>query len=584
MALVPEYLFPSYPYGFRLKNGQDYPFGVAYAGTPDGSYDWNLTIPMFVDVDVTECKNQTGIQATPFEILRFPNNMSLVFFVEGPFSRIGTYMAYKDDLYTPVTVNGFIPGVDVPGPNPVYTGGSPSSKIIMHCFLYVLFLDATENVGPASWITFNYFIASYNDNNPSGGNLYQYCDWCYNGVSGWFRSELCQVEYEVAGTGVMNQYTVYPATSLVLGSSAPLGRIEDLNAFNEGMRNAGDGMTGDVTKPDPPGPEDDTSGTGGGGGSYDPTSDPIDFPDLPTGGALTSGMIKGFVISSQSLISLQQKLWDMSIFDIATQFQKLVNQPLDCLISLHCLPCLPTVGQAEAVKLGSFDTGVTALRITNQYLVVNGGTLKVPKYWGSALDYAPFSRAEIYLPFIGIRNLQIEDIQGLTLTIKYHVDVLTGDCVCYIKCGASVLYTFTGSCISHIPATSQTSDLLSKNIGAVGMVGVGIATGNAAATVAGAAAGAINSATAKNHVQRSGEVAGSPGVMSEFTPYIIFHRPKQSLAKNYNHFKGFPTNITYTLSSLSGYTEIEHVHLTGIKATDTELQEIESLLKSGVII
>lgn len=370
--------------------------------------------------------------------------------------------------------------------------------------------------------------------------------------------------------------------------SAGAWQFFNLNTTSAFMRTAGKGTNKNITggsNQDPETPEDDTSGTGGGGGTYDPTSDPIDFPSLPTGGALTSGMIKGFVIGQGNLIALQQKLWNMSIFDIETQFQKLVQNPLECLISLHCLPCLPTTGgNPENIKLGSFDTEVTGNRITNQYLTVDAGTINVPKYWGSALDYAPFSRAEIFLPFIGIRNLQIEDIQGLTLTLKYHVDVLTGDCVAYLKCGNSVLYTFTGNCIQHIPCTATSSDLLAKNISAVGMVGVGIATGNPAAAVAGAAAGAINSATAKNHVQRSGEVAGSPGVMSDFTPYLIFHRPKQSLAKNYNKFKGYPSNITYTLNTLTGYTEVEHVHLTGIRATDTELEEIENKLKEGVII
>ena len=215
---------------------------------------------------------------------------------------------------------------------------------------------------------------------------------------------------------------------------------------------------------------------------------------------------------------------------------------------------------------------------------IDAGSITVKEFWGSALDYAPYTQVEIFIPFVGFRNLQIEDIQGLTLSMKYHVDVLTGDCVAYLKCGQSVLYSWTGNCLAHIPCTANSSDLLAKNISAVGAVGLGLATGNPASTAAGAMAGAVNTATAKNHVQRSGDVAGSPGLMSEFTPYLVFHRPKQSLAKNYNQFKGYPANITYKLSTLQGYTEVEHVHLTGIKATDTELQEIEDLLKSGVII
>ena len=373
-----------------------------------------------------------------------------------------------------------------------------------------------------------------------------------------------------------------------VGNDYTLAYWTDLELFDTYLHSHGDSFKGNVFTKDPisgPAGGDDTSGTGGGGGNYDPSSDPVDFPTLPTGGALTSGMIKGFVMNSGNLIGLQNKLWDMSIFDIATQFQKLVNQPIECIISLHCLPFRPTEGAAEEIKLGSFPTTISANRITAQYMEIDAGSISVSEYWGSALDYAPYTQVEIFVPFVGFRNLQIEDIQGLTLIMKYHVDVLTGDCVAYLKCGNSVLYSWTGNCLSHIPCTASSSDLLAKQIGAVGAIGVGIATGNPASVAGGAISGAVNSATAKNHVQRSGDVAGSPGIMSEFRPYLIFHRPKQSLAKSYNTFKGYPANITYTLNTLKGYTEVEHVHLTGIKgATDTELIEIEKLLKEGVII
>lgn len=369
-------------------------------------------------------------------------------------------------------------------------------------------------------------------------------------------------------------------------TSTPYTSILDLDAMNEGMKGKGNGSTDDSIRknPNPPSGEDDTSTPGGGDGNYDDKSDPIDFPELPVGGALTSGMIKGFVIGQTNLQLLQNRLWDISIFDIATQFQKLVNEPMQCFISLHALPVLPETGASEHVKLGGYDTEVSALRITDQYVIVNCGTLDISKYWGSALDYAPYTRIEIFLPFIGLRSLQIEDCMGAKLTLKYYIDVLTGACIAFIKCGQSVLYTFTGNCIQHIPVTSQSSDLLHANISAIGMTAVGVATGNPAAAVAGAAAGAINSATAKNHVQRSGDLAGAAGILGDYVPYVIIHRPVQSLAKNYNSYKGYPSNITAIIGSLSGYTEIEHVHVSAAGATDAELNEIENILKKGVII
>lgn len=372
-------------------------------------------------------------------------------------------------------------------------------------------------------------------------------------------------------------------------ASLILGGWEDLQKFSTYIHSHGDPFNGDPFSdeefPGEPAGGEDTSGTGGGEGNYDDTSDPIDFPDLPTGGALTSGMIKGFVMNSGNLIGLQQKLWDMNFFDIATQFQKLVNQPLDCFISLHCLPFAPPEGTTpQNIKLGGFDTTIQANIITAQYVAVDAGTIDIREFWGSALDYAPYTQVELWVPFVGYRNIKIEDIQNVTLTMKYHVDIMTGDCVAFLKCGQSVMYAWSGNCRSSIPVTSQSNDLLFKSITAAGAIGAGIATGNSASAAAGVISGAANVATAKNHVQRSGDLGGSAGLMSEFVPYLIFHRPKQSLAKNYNQFKGYPANITYSLGNLKGYTEVEHINLSVQGATDTELAEIESLLKEGVIL
>ena len=432
--------------------------------------------------------------------------------------------------------------------------------------------NPVENVTPADALSFNLFAASYynviSTHTQVFNNLDQLMEYSQKT---W--SDITEMPYSVGTQRV---------------DPGMMGwRMYNLDQFNTWSKTAGDGMDDDPAggKYGERTPEDDTSHTGGGGGTYDPTSDPVDFPGLPTGGALTSGMIKGFVIGAGNLALLQNKLWDMSVFDIATQFQKLLNQPLDCLISLHALPVLPSTGATENVKLGSFDTEVTANRINSQYVVVDCGTLKVPEYYASALDYGPFTRCEIFLPFIGFRDLIIDDVNKMTIALKYYVDVLTGSCVAFIKCGISVLYTFTGSCIQHIPVSTENSDRLHNVISAVGAMTPGIITGNAAATAAGAVSGAINTASSKNHVSRTGDLAGSAGILGEFSPYVIFHRPKQSLAANYNKFKGYPSNITYTLSNLSGYTEVEHVHLTGITgATDAELEEIESLLKEGVII
>lgn len=335
--------------------------------------------------------------------------------------------------------------------------------------------------------------------------------------------------------------------------------------------------------PDDPHPPQDEhpSGPGGGDGDYDPTSDPIDFPTLPTGGALHSGAIKAFVVSSGIMTAIFNELWNTSIFDIAN-WQKLLEAPLDSLIELSCLPVVPATGSPAGISLGNFETQQSAPVVTSQYLTIDCGTLNVKKYWGSALDYQPYTNVEIYLPFIGIRELKADDVVGYTIHVKYNIDVLTGDLTAQIKCGQSVLYKFNGNCKATVPVSSRVMDALRSFV--TGTMGIALAstpTGVATATIA----AAVNVAMSKTHVQRSGNISGAVGLLDDFIPYLIIHRPVQSLAQNFNMQKGYPSNITATLSSLRGYTEVEYVHLTGISgATDTELQEIESLLKEGVII
>lgn len=370
----------------------------------------------------------------------------------------------------------------------------------------------------------------------------------------------------------------------------------DLEDFSDWLHGRGLPFTDPVFPDEPPAGGDDNSGPGGGGGDYgggggtpeNPwvrDSDPIDFPDLPTGGALASGAIMGYLISEQTLVALFQKLWSTSIFDIAT-WQKLVSEPLDCIISLHCLPYAPTTGNTGEIGIGSFETGLYAPKISNEYMYIDCGTLTLKHFWGSALDYSPYTRCELYLPFIGIKDIATEDVAGQSVHIKYAIDCVTGDCIAHVKCGQSVIYKFKGNMRMPIPLSSKSTDLWLKGaMGTAAIAGV-VATGGSGAMLAGttlSAAGAV--ASSKIRTERGGDISGTAGYLDDFRPFFIFHRPAQSLAKNYNKFKGYPSNITSRLSSLSGYTEVEHIHLTGINgATDTELNEIEKLLKEGVII
>lgn len=333
--------------------------------------------------------------------------------------------------------------------------------------------------------------------------------------------------------------------------------------------------------------ENDPSEPGGGEGDYDEGSDPVDFPTLPTGGSLSCGACKAYKMTDSELMSLFNKLWDINVFDLAT-YQKLMDNPLQAIITLNALP-ISLSGINNHVWLGNFDSEVNGQSIGQQYYTIDCGSVKLTEFWGSALDYSPYTKAAIFLPFIGIRDIDIDDVMNKTIQVKYNVDILTGDCVAGVKCGGSVLYKFTGNCRQMVPVSGQQSDLGVNGIKSIlsGVAGIatGTAIGGAAGMVAAGASAANSVASSKFVTQRSGGLDGAPGLMDDFIPYLIIHRPIQSLAQDYKKEKGYTSNIHAKLNSLSGYTEVQYIHLEGIDgATDTELKEIENLLKEGVII
>lgn len=343
---------------------------------------------------------------------------------------------------------------------------------------------------------------------------------------------------------------------------------------------------------DEPVQDSDPSEPGGGSGNYDPNSDPIDFPSLPTSGALESGAVKAFLVSETTLLQLFNKLWNSNLFDIET-FQKLVDNPMDCIISLHCIPVQPhTATNPDNIVIGSFDTEILAQPVDNQYLTIDCGSLNLKEFWGSALDYNPYTRVAIYLPFIGVKDLNTDDVMNNIVHVKYNLDVLTGECLANIKCGSSVLYKFNGNLKQDIPLTARTADFLRNSLQggltAAGGIGMGTAVGGVVGAAIGASAvasGAGSVVGSKYITTHSGSLAGSVGLLDDFRPYLILHRPIQSLANNFKTFKGYPSNITATLSSVTGYTEVEYINLQNIpNATDSEMDEIKSLLRGGVII
>ena len=386
--------------------------------------------------------------------------------------------------------------------------------------------------------------------------------------------------------GVMNyndrisgHYWILPITNGTVRNDAQLAALQD------GIIDAGNGKDPfiDPIVPSENPFENDPSRIGGGKGKYTKNGDTTGKPGLPSSAVLSSGFIAMYAPSTSNLQSLGAKLWSDDFFD---NFIKLWNDPMEAIISLGLVPFTPTSSGSSNCVIGNYDTEISMPRVTAQYQTLSCGSVYIDEYWGSALDYSPYCEAEIFLPFCGMKKLDIDDVMGKTVSVDYNVDLLGGEAVCYVTVDDVVLYDYRCNLQTSVPISATSYASLYSNI----IKGVsGLAIGGAAGSATGAAAGAITSAvnviTSKHSsMERGSELSPNAGVLGLLTPYIILHRVVQSLPSGFNQFKGYPSNVTRTLSSCSGYTEVEYIHLDNINATEEEKNELLSILHEGIMI
>ena len=345
--------------------------------------------------------------------------------------------------------------------------------------------------------------------------------------------------------------------------------------------------------PDNPYEFDDSaiSYAGGGTGSFDNTSDSVGVPSLPTLSAVSAGFIAMYSPTLTQLNQLASFLWTDSLFD-PDNFKKLFTDPMECIIGLTIVPVNPPSAGSMNVKVGYVDTGISMPRLSTQYAEVNCGTIQAKEFWGSALDYSPMTRLHLYLPYVGIREISADEVMNKSIGVTYHIDLLSGALTAFVTANGSVLYQFNGQCALNVPlASSNFTHMIQGAITSIGSVASTVATGGASvgagmalSAVQMGASAANNAISNKPSFSHSGSMGGSGGMLGVQTPYLIIERPRQSMPEGMNKYCGFPSNINYKLYDLEGYTQIEYIHLENVPATGAELDEIEGLLRTGVIL
>lgn len=344
-------------------------------------------------------------------------------------------------------------------------------------------------------------------------------------------------------------------------------------------------------------------------GITDPDTGQTTFPSIiPESGP---GFIHVYNPTPAEFVAFGSWLW---VTYADATIDKILNNPFDGVIGAHELYATPNRGGRDNIRSAFLVCPTTADLVPNRYSEIDCGTVIVPEFYGNYLDYSPYSQAYIYLPFIGINEVSIDDIVGHAVNIRYRVDSYSGSCIAMIfvaKNGyQNLCYQFAGSCSVEVPMAGGSQAAIKAGmmqaeayaraamvsagghlLGGIGSALMG-SLGGALSSVAGIAGDYANAKAGveaarvanKSSVQHSGQFGASHGAMGQKIPFIIIRNPIQVKVVNYNDDYGFPAHKRVIVGGCTGYLRVREVNVISAHATDDEKAAIEALLKNGVYV
>lgn len=206
--------------------------------------------------------------------------------------------------------------------------------------------------------------------------------------------------------------------------------------------------------------------------------------------------------------------------------------------------CIIPIEGYKQLKASKYDFGVTAPYTKSYTLNIDCGSIQIDETFKSVMDYAPFSRLTIFLPFIGFQELDVSMVMNNVLHVVYTVDVLSGRCLAKLF----VVIEDNECCIAEYGGTIASDEVFST----------------------------------------TGQYNGSYELLTsmqlgELQTYVLISN-KEPLEGNVSEYDGYPTNEVIKVGDVTGFIAYDKIFAVGMTATETEKREIESILKSGVLV
>ena len=298
----------------------------------------------------------------------------------------------------------------------------------------------------------------------------------------------------------------------------------------------------------PPFGDNTPGGTIGGYGTYDDTSDTYPTPPNILNDTYKSIFGTGAGLSVYALSNAEYHTFLTNIYN-PTFFQAWENTIFNPVNGIYSCIRVPfnqtnlTLENVSTLSISHTNFDMTTHRIINGFVydeqIDDGHTeiYNVNEYFGSYLDYAPYTTAELIIPFYGSISLDINEIMGGTIKITRRCNYLNGDFTVFVQCtnrfGISNTHTYSGNAAFTLPIVSGDTGMLNRMLDGVASVVNGLA-GN----VGGAISKTWDALNEGGNVQETQRFSGGAGWMATRNFYLIIRRVCQSNPENYTKENG----------------------------------------------
>ena len=327
-----------------------------------------------------------------------------------------------------------------------------------------------------------------------------------------------------------------------------------------------------------------------------------DFPDVTMSMNSVSSLI---LMTSSGLATLNSNIFDVQTF--GTDLHDLIDtlssgwqgflSTAETALLVDSIAVMRPMEMFNSIFYYPFDvtnittsTAITALNCGLRTIIaptgskvvtscngsINLGSVTVERTW---FDYRDLTnmRCEIYLPYIGYATLNLNEIIGKSVNVKYFVDLYSGACVAVITANGRMIAYKQGMIGVNMAITPESTNGLISNVAGV----VASAVTQNYVGVATSAVGAVNNFLSAS---ASSCPVNSLGLHLPQYAFFVFESDNINETQNEVVLDGKPSDVSASIGSFSGFLKVRSVELQCSGATDNEKEMIKNLLYSGIYI